>query len=470
MCTYLKNMEGYKIKDLKLNEFDSIKDMFDRAFKRVNTFEDFRTDLVKGKEKRAGTKLVQEITKKQKVEDDKETAELKQLIKIIPDEEEVAIDVIPLAVKEDLEDLYKLVKDKYKSTRPVEDLDLLLWGDLKTMFEPHVEDKVWRNQQEYKVLNWKLYDSCGERIKKTKRSKNDQKPTRNGKKTKTRANSEESAKDHSRISPTQQERQSKKETMKSRAKIKSKGPRMTSVNVVGGKNKHMELPFIQICLLWKTISIFDISRDEEEDGTVADMNNLDYNNPTLYGLHQAPRAWYETLSTYLLDNGFQRGKIDKTLFIKEQRFTKVKTTSTSMETQKPLLKDEDGEEVDVYMYRYHVNPKVSHLHAVKRFLAYTDSDYAGASLDRKSTTGDDEISNLVDLHMGMFDGGWKWQDLQGLLWLDHHKTVCAVTHVYSSESTGLCVEENAFTTTPRKLVSSSETERLLDIDMLIFDR
>ncbi|GKG18371.1 putative ribonuclease H-like domain-containing protein, partial [Tanacetum coccineum] len=37
---------------------------------------------------------------------------------------------------------------------------------------------------------------------------------------------------------------------------------------------------------------------------------------TLYGLHQAPRAWYETLSTYLLDNRFQRGQIDKTLFIK----------------------------------------------------------------------------------------------------------------------------------------------------------
>ncbi|GKA82586.1 hypothetical protein Tco_0789334 [Tanacetum coccineum] len=78
----------------------------------------------------------------------KETAELKQLMKIIPDEDEVAIDAIPLA-------------SKYESTRPVEDLDLLLWGDLKTMFEPHVEDKRWRNQQEYKVLNWKLYDSCG---------------------------------------------------------------------------------------------------------------------------------------------------------------------------------------------------------------------------------------------------------------------------------------------------------------------
>ncbi|GJS72047.1 putative ribonuclease H-like domain-containing protein [Tanacetum coccineum] len=39
----------------------------------------------------------------------------------------------------------------------------------------------------------------------------------------------------------------------------------------------------------------------------------------LYGLHQAPRAWYETLSTYLLDNGFHRGQIDKTLFIKRHK-------------------------------------------------------------------------------------------------------------------------------------------------------
>ncbi|GJT87248.1 hypothetical protein Tco_1068965 [Tanacetum coccineum] len=155
MCTYLKNMEGYKLKDLKLKEFDSIQEMFDRAFKWVNTFEDFRTKLVEGKEKRAGIEMVQEITKKQKVEDDKEIAELKQLMKIIPNEEEVAIDAIPLAVKslsivgwkihkegrksyyqimradgksqmymifshmlksfdrEDLEDLYKLVKAKY---------------------------------------------------------------------------------------------------------------------------------------------------------------------------------------------------------------------------------------------------------------------------------------------------------------------------------------------------------------------
>ncbi|GJV41415.1 hypothetical protein Tco_1419855 [Tanacetum coccineum] len=77
MCTCLKNMEGYKLKDLKSKWFDSIQEMFDRAFKRVNTFEDFRTELVEGKEKRAGEELIQESLKKQIVDDDKETAELK---------------------------------------------------------------------------------------------------------------------------------------------------------------------------------------------------------------------------------------------------------------------------------------------------------------------------------------------------------------------------------------------------------
>nr|GEW95830.1 ribonuclease H-like domain-containing protein [Tanacetum cinerariifolium] len=73
--------------------------MFDIALKRVNTCEDFRTELVECKEKRAGTELIQEITKKQKVEDDKEIEELKQLMQIIPDEKEVAIDAIHLSVK-----------------------------------------------------------------------------------------------------------------------------------------------------------------------------------------------------------------------------------------------------------------------------------------------------------------------------------------------------------------------------------
>ncbi|GJT78150.1 ribonuclease H-like domain-containing protein [Tanacetum coccineum] len=54
----------------------------------------------------------------------------------------------------------------------------------------------------------------------------------------------------------------------------------------------------------------------------------------LYGLHQAPRAWYETLSTYLLDNKFQRGKIDKTLFIRKDRCDILLVQVTAMLKQK----------------------------------------------------------------------------------------------------------------------------------------
>ncbi|GKA64997.1 hypothetical protein Tco_0764704 [Tanacetum coccineum] len=141
MITYLKNMEGWKHKDLKSKYFDSIKELFDKAFKRVNMFMDYRTDLVEAK-----------------MDDDQEAAKIKEPMEIVPDEEEVAIDAIPLATKPPT---IKLVKAKYGSTRLVEDLDLILWGDLKTMFEPHVEDRVWRYQQDYRVLDWKLYESCG---------------------------------------------------------------------------------------------------------------------------------------------------------------------------------------------------------------------------------------------------------------------------------------------------------------------
>ncbi|GKE86372.1 hypothetical protein Tco_1560114 [Tanacetum coccineum] len=175
MCTYLKNMEGKKLKDLKNKSFDSIQKMFDRAFKRVNTFVDFRTDLVEGSSKRAEEELEQESSKKQNVDDDKETTKLKSLMEVIPDKEEVALDVIPLAVKspsivdwkihkEGKKSYYQIIRadgTKYGSTRPVEDLDLVLYGDLKTMFKPHVEDNVWKNQSDYRVLDWKLYDSCG---------------------------------------------------------------------------------------------------------------------------------------------------------------------------------------------------------------------------------------------------------------------------------------------------------------------
>ncbi|GKA29371.1 putative ribonuclease H-like domain-containing protein [Tanacetum coccineum] len=145
----------------------------------------------------------------------------------------------------------------------------------------------------------------------------------------------------------------------------------------------------------------------------------------LYGLHQAPKAWYETFSTYLLENGFRRGIIDKTLFIKKDKglqvkwkddgifisqdkyvddifkkfdFSSVKTASTPLETKKAFIKNEEAEDVDVYLYRSMIRSLIYLKGRPKLGLWYprdlpfdledfSDSDYVGASLDRKSTIG-----------------------------------------------------------------------------------
>ncbi|GKB70678.1 hypothetical protein Tco_0932090 [Tanacetum coccineum] len=64
--------------------------------------------------------------------------------------------------REDLETLWALMKRKYGANRPDGDYERVLYGDLKTMFDPDVEDEVWKLQQNYKVLSWKLFDFCGE--------------------------------------------------------------------------------------------------------------------------------------------------------------------------------------------------------------------------------------------------------------------------------------------------------------------
>ncbi|GJT49292.1 hypothetical protein Tco_0975449 [Tanacetum coccineum] len=170
MSTYLKNMAGYKHNQLKNKCFDDIQKLFDKAMKRINTFVDIDTELLEESSKKA--EVMEESSKRagDKLEQE--------------NEEKVAIDAVPLATKpptivdwkihkegknsyyqiiradgsskmykvfslmlksfdrQDLEDLYNLVKAKYGSTRPVEDLDLILYEDLKIMFDPHVEDQV----------------------------------------------------------------------------------------------------------------------------------------------------------------------------------------------------------------------------------------------------------------------------------------------------------------------------------------
>nr|GEU42560.1 hypothetical protein [Tanacetum cinerariifolium] len=60
---------------------------------------------------------------------------------------------------QDIIDLYRLVKERYETTSP-EGYDLLLWGDLITLFEPSEEDVIWKAQQDYNLISWRLFDSC----------------------------------------------------------------------------------------------------------------------------------------------------------------------------------------------------------------------------------------------------------------------------------------------------------------------
>nr|GFB19671.1 putative ribonuclease H-like domain-containing protein [Tanacetum cinerariifolium] len=113
----------------------------------------------------------------------------------------------------------------------------------------------------------------------------------------------------------------------------------------------------------------------------------------LYGLHQAPRAWYETLANYLLENGFHRGQIDQTLFIKKQKgdilLMQIYVDDIIFgATNKDLCKYFEKLIIDKF--------QMSSMGELIFFLglqdlpfdlaAYSDSDCAGASLDRKSTT------------------------------------------------------------------------------------
>ncbi|GJY35815.1 hypothetical protein Tco_0421193 [Tanacetum coccineum] len=209
MSTYLKNMGEYKHNQLKNKSYEEIQKLFDNEMRRVNTFipMDFKSKKAESSEekakgsrnkilskKRARKEQLQESLKRQRIEDDTETdkhkevevvdeAELKKHLVIVKDDD-IAIDVIPLATKppviveykllkegimvhyqliradgsskryylmirmlqgidrEDLQTLWKLVKTKHGNTRPEDEHERVLWGDLKVMFEPDIRSDV----------------------------------------------------------------------------------------------------------------------------------------------------------------------------------------------------------------------------------------------------------------------------------------------------------------------------------------
>ncbi|GJV75658.1 hypothetical protein Tco_1507242 [Tanacetum coccineum] len=214
MCMYLKNQGGYKQSHFKGMSYEDIRPIFERVWDQNNAFVPKDSEIEKEVMKRPGFDFQQKSSKKrsredsdednakkQKLEDDAEKEELRDSMDVVP-RDDIAIDIESLATKypivdwkthvltenmmyyqiiradgssknykifsemlddfdrQDVLDLHRLVQERYDTTSP-EGYDLLLWGDLKILFEPNEEDEIWKNQQDYNLISWRLFDSCG---------------------------------------------------------------------------------------------------------------------------------------------------------------------------------------------------------------------------------------------------------------------------------------------------------------------
>ncbi|GJY79757.1 hypothetical protein Tco_0485558, partial [Tanacetum coccineum] len=212
MVMYLKNQGGYKMKYFKGMKYEDIRPVFERVWDQIQSFAPMDSKKEKGSEKkgsrkkslarkRAGEKQSEESTKRQKIEDDIEKEELKAYLDLVP-REEFAMEIESLGTKypivdskthvltenfmyyqiiradggsknykifskmlddfnrQDVMDLHRLVEERYVTSRP-EGYELMLWGDLKILFQPDEKDEVWRHQHEYNLISWRLFDLCG---------------------------------------------------------------------------------------------------------------------------------------------------------------------------------------------------------------------------------------------------------------------------------------------------------------------
>ncbi|GJT23129.1 putative ribonuclease H-like domain-containing protein [Tanacetum coccineum] len=233
MIKYLKNQGNFKMTDFKGMSYNEVRPIFEKLWDFNQKFVPMDAEKASKKQKspekesslekiveekvvtqeekeepvkEPGTKRKKSIPRKstrkrQKIEEDSEKEELKELLDIIP-REEVPIEVESISTKfpivdwksyvltetfmyyqifrgdgssksykiftemlrdfdrHDVEELYRLVKERYKASRP-EGYDLMLWGDLHTIFEPNADDELWKNLHQYNLISWSLYDFCG---------------------------------------------------------------------------------------------------------------------------------------------------------------------------------------------------------------------------------------------------------------------------------------------------------------------
>ncbi|GJR40798.1 hypothetical protein Tco_1216482 [Tanacetum coccineum] len=217
MITYIKNQEGvYTLKQLKALSFKKVKEIFEATMRKVQSFVPMDSELEVQRLKKAGQDVVEEPAKKQRTgealgsvqeqtckepkAEELSQEQLHQMMMVIPVEEvyvkalQVKYPVINWEIysedsrkywkiirvgghteayqtfddmlkkfdRDDLDKLWNLVKERFRTTKPIEDKARELWVELKRLFKPNDNDTLWKLQRYmHDLLNWWLYDTCG---------------------------------------------------------------------------------------------------------------------------------------------------------------------------------------------------------------------------------------------------------------------------------------------------------------------
>nr|GEW52400.1 hypothetical protein [Tanacetum cinerariifolium] len=208
-------MGSFTYNQLKNKILEEIQKLYEREQKWINDFVPIDSKVIKDSrkkddssekqaestEKRPRAEHDEKSVKKQKLKDDTKKEELRACLDIVPGDD-FAINVESLAIeyaivewktqiltenmmyyhiirangssrnykiftkmcddfdRHDVLDLYRPVKQRYETIIP-KGYDILLWGDLITLFKPSKEDEIWKAQQDYNLISWRLFDSCG---------------------------------------------------------------------------------------------------------------------------------------------------------------------------------------------------------------------------------------------------------------------------------------------------------------------
>ncbi|GJY82644.1 hypothetical protein Tco_0496020 [Tanacetum coccineum] len=150
MSNYLKNQGTWKLSQLKKLKFEEIKEEFDKLVQQIDTFVPINLEATKAKLKRYGEELQTKTSKKQRI-DDKDVPAIGEKVAEVKEEEQVKRTgkrkkqkarkaMIKDFTREDLIELYRLVMQKYGTNRPEDAYDRVLWSDLRTMFDPPLNE------------------------------------------------------------------------------------------------------------------------------------------------------------------------------------------------------------------------------------------------------------------------------------------------------------------------------------------